>query len=357
MSSKIVYTIIPKDAVTDSVLKQCADLFSNHYGTWSNKTEHQQFLPPRARGGTHVKYTADRLRTACLFNPRCGLVTATVDDLLVGHAFFTTFNVPPSEIKTVQFLTRNSEVRWVTQLVVHSDYRRQKIAQNLLLHSLGTQAQFYGLVTSHPHAVRALERAVRSNCLNLDSNDVKLILEKSEIPYLNPSEVEICCNETQSLVNTNFFVDHTEVKTALEEEIQRNERVDAEIKQLELRRIARHHTLKREKLVKSEIHSLERFKQFDQKDVYGMGSTIAKLQKELTNVENTLKSIGREKSEVEKQMPPKWFIEKNKWVIGDELPDGQEFVAIAYQPMIIPLPPIPTNSQIPTSPIRRRLQK
>ena len=316
---KVVYTIMPQKAVTGAILDECAELFSRYYGKWSSKIEHKIFVP---FPGEPVKMKPSKLKTDYLFNNRCGLVTARLDQHLIGHAFFTVFYMLPNQ----QF-----EIRWVTQLVVHADYRHHKVAQNLLLHSLGTQAQGYGLVTSHPHAVRALERALRYKCLNLDPHGVENILRMSEIPYLDPSKVEVCCNERQNLVNTRFFVDHSEVEKALEKEVQRNE----ELIGLEVMSIVRQNALQREQLVNREMES---FKMLEGKYITKRRS---KLKSELNHLQDELNELGR--VEPTKAREKKY----QRWIIGDKLPDGYEFVAIICPPPTIQLPPnIPVGAEL-----------
>lgn len=316
---KVVYTIIPEKAVTDSILQECAQLFSNHYGKWSTNVEHADRVP---NPGGHIKMRPSKLRTDYLFNNRCGLVTARADQQLIGHAFFTRFYFLPNG----QF-----EIRWVTQLVVHCDYRRHKVAQNLLLHSLGTQAQGYGLVTSHPHAVRALERAVRYKCLNVDPEAAKTILQKSKIPYLHASRVELCCDGRRSLVNTKFFVNHTDVEKALQKEIQKNQ----DIVELKVRSVFRQNALQREQLLGQEMAS---FDNFEGKSITKRRS---KLRSELDHVSEQLDELGRSESAEEQQQIYR------RWIIGDELPDGYEFLAIIFPPPTIQLPPfIPMGAKL-----------
>jgi hypothetical protein len=316
---RVVYTIIPNRAVTDLILQECAELFSHHYGKWSSKIEHKNLVPVP---GAPIRLKPSKLKTDYLFNNRCGLVTAKVDQQLIGHAFFTIFYMLPN----AQF-----EIRWVTQLVVHANYRHHKVAQNLLLHSLGTQAQGYGLVTSHPHAVRALERAVRHKCFNLDPEGAKRILQQSEIPYLHSTRVEICCDQTRSLINTKFLVDHGEVEKALKKETQRND----DLIELEVRSVLRQNALQREQLISREMES---FKNFEGKSITKRRS---KLRLELDNVQEQLNELGRSEPLEEQQ---KKF---HQWVIGNDLPDGHEFLAIIFPPPTIQLPPfLPVGAEL-----------
>jgi hypothetical protein len=316
---KVVYTIIPNRAVTSDLLKKCAELFSNHYGIWSDKGEHKAFIP--VFPGSRVKMGPSRLKKDYLFNDRCGLVTAQVGDILIGHVFFTMFYMLPH---------CEYEVRWVTQLVVHSNYRRQKVAQNLLLHSLGTQAQIFGLVTSHPHAVRALERAMRYKCHNVHPNNVKEILERSGISYLHPSKIGIHCSETQCILNTKFYVNHDETQKALDREIQTND----EISELEKKENTRQQLLARKLNI---IEDLERLK--TRKSSKARKRRIPMLQNELDQIQKDLDKIGETESinDNEKRLM--------KWTLGNILPDGHEFLAFIRVPPMIPVPDLPSEAK------------
>lgn len=188
------YTTLPASKVTVPQLEACATLFSEHYGVWG---------PAAKTPGDRVRLSPARLKVQCLFNESCTLTTATDNGKLLGHVFSTKFQY------------HGDVVSWITQLVVHSDYRNKGIASTLCRMAWNIQTEFAcGLVTSHPHAVRALERATQKRC------DPALIQPHAEsligacgIPYLAgcrlPRPEESCA------VNTGFFVDHTEVNLLL----------------------------------------------------------------------------------------------------------------------------------------------
>ena len=92
--AKIVYTVLPIGAISDEILKKCAVLFSEHYGTWSSKEEDRDKPPPGVKGGSRVRFTSSRLRKEYLFNDQCGLCTATLEGELLCHDLFTKFAVP-----------------------------------------------------------------------------------------------------------------------------------------------------------------------------------------------------------------------------------------------------------------------
>jgi len=105
-------------------------------------------------------------------------------------------------------------ISWVTQLVVHADHRHRDVGKRLLYSIWDFSDHFaWGLVTANPFAVRALEKATRRRC---DPQRIarhhKGLLSLASIytPYLH-SATESIVNQEESRVNTEFFIDHTEL--------------------------------------------------------------------------------------------------------------------------------------------------
>lgn len=95
----------------DNFVNQCIELYSNHYGIWGEKGP---------RPGEHVKLSRKRF-SEWLSSDCSSIYYATLDDILIGYAI--AIRAKMQHIGTVT---------WVTQLVVHSQYRNQGIAKNLL---------------------------------------------------------------------------------------------------------------------------------------------------------------------------------------------------------------------------------
>lgn len=181
----------------DEILKECATLFSDHYGVWG---------PTAPRQG-RVKCSASLLRSQHLFRDSCFLVTARLrsNQMLVGHAFATTFMLPS-----------NRKVVWLTQLVVHSDHRGDEVGKFLCGYVFPPDPRRFasGLVTSHPYAIRSLESSTGRNCdADRIRQEAPLLLERCGIPYMARCSR---LDEHSVTVNTNFHVDHTEIKKLLE---------------------------------------------------------------------------------------------------------------------------------------------
>lgn len=121
----------------------------------------------------------------------------------VGHAFYKVFAAGPFK-----------KVVWITQLVVHSDHRGKQIAQTLLHSALGTECDCAGLVSSHPHAVLALEKAMGAKCCPIMIKAyAEVVLSTSGIGYLQDKPIIV--DGTHCVVNTDFPVDHAEPLAAL----------------------------------------------------------------------------------------------------------------------------------------------
>lgn len=80
-------------------------------------------------------------------------------------------------------------VTWVTQLVVHKDYRQQGIAKNILFSIWGFSNHFaWGIVSANPYAIRALEKATRRRAvpMRIKKNATKLRnIGRKHVPFID----------------------------------------------------------------------------------------------------------------------------------------------------------------------------
>lgn len=92
---------------------------------------------------------ADRLRAQCLpEGARTTYVMATVDGVLAGNAF------------ACRWEYAGYQVCWITQLVIHSEYRERRLATTLLSNLIDSNDDAFGIISSHPAACKALAKAV-----------------------------------------------------------------------------------------------------------------------------------------------------------------------------------------------------
>jgi hypothetical protein len=196
---KLIYINMPCKEATRNYLLQCAEIFSRCYGVWT-------------KTGKRVSLTPTRLQNDYLFNDSCRLIVAKYEDKILGHAFYTSFNLE----------TLGGKIVWITQLVVDDKYRNMNIAQTLILSCMGTEAKAVGLCTSHPYAVKALEKATKCKVdPDMVIKHAKELIAKSNILYLEGATLK--CTNDACLIDTKFDVDHTEINAILKELTNRDE--------------------------------------------------------------------------------------------------------------------------------------
>jgi hypothetical protein len=234
----------PNSSARSSLLSSCAGLFSSHYGCWStdpaNEAKLKQF---RLKSGTRVKMTPERLANDLLFDCSCdaALIHHFPSGELVGHAFFCTFEVSDLRDSTSNLYSNLNLpylTRWITQLVIHSDHRGKKLSVFLLSQALfdrpTTRFSSVGLVSSHPAAIRALESATNMRCSIRNGNFqlIPKVLKSVSVPYLSHQSDSFSSFLTLShsseessdtcWLDTQFFVDHSEVLHILKQECSNN---------------------------------------------------------------------------------------------------------------------------------------
>jgi SAM-dependent methyltransferase len=180
----------------EKLLKECATLFSEHYGTWSTTSS---ALKSR---GQRIRLSKDKVQK-WLKNPNSAVYMARDNGKLIGYAIAVKLHIP-----------KYGSISWVSQLVVHSDYRKQDVAKNILFSVWGFSDNFaWGLVSANPYAVRALEKATRRRCEpSRIKKDIKNILAIGidQIPYIR-AEMEYLVSQNASKINTEFFADHSDI--------------------------------------------------------------------------------------------------------------------------------------------------
>lgn len=195
----IEYTSIPGGLALPETLKECSLLYSENYGVWS---EHSRF-----QAGEKIKLSASRV-TEWLENNNAFLYQARNHGELIAYAIAIMIKVKNYGV-----------VSWVTQLVVHENYRNIDVAKTLLFSIWGWSNHYaWGVITANPYAVRALEKATRRRCapVRINRNKKKLHeVGKDNLPYVNESTV-IDVNRDKSQINTEFFVNHSDLDEMIE---------------------------------------------------------------------------------------------------------------------------------------------
>ena len=182
----------PGAYVSADLVSECVALFSEHYGRYSAASP--------IRPGELVGFSSLKLRG--LITPTgCGLLTAKIGGRVVAYATVARLRVADGA----------GFASWVSQLVTHREYRVQRIAIRLLQTAWGFSNDVaWGLITSNPFAIRALESATRRRCdpVRIEASaDWLLEAAADAVPYVlgRPFLAERCA------INTGFFVDHSRV--------------------------------------------------------------------------------------------------------------------------------------------------
>jgi len=195
----IKYTSIPGELALSETLEECSALYSKNYGVWS---KHSKF-----QGGEKIKLSPSRIKE-WLSSNNAHLYQARINGELIAYAIAVMIKVKNYGV-----------VSWVTQLVVHKNYRNIDVAKTLLFSIWGWSNHFsWGAITANPYAVRALEKATRRRCTpaRINRNRRKLHkVGKDNLPYVNESTV-IDVGKDKSQINTEFFVNHSDLDEMIE---------------------------------------------------------------------------------------------------------------------------------------------
>src|SRR5260370_801946 len=115
------FTWVSGRHITNEQLEECSELYSRHYGVYDEGASASGLEP-----GDPIKMAPRRMRRLLeVDGARAGLVH--LDDRLVAYAFLVWGATPVGGVTS-----------WVTQLVVHTEYRNQKVATRLLHAAWGT---------------------------------------------------------------------------------------------------------------------------------------------------------------------------------------------------------------------------
>lgn len=195
----IRYEWIPGGLITLELLAQCSALYSAHYGCWSASSP--------TSPGKRIRLSPAKLRQWFAAKDT-HVYMAKRDNELIGYAIAATVKVPDYGI-----------VSWVTQLVVHSNFRQQDVAKTLLFSIWGLSNHFaWGIVSANPFAIRALEKATRRRCLpmRISRNKRKLLsVGIDHVPYVT-EDTDIVVQDGSSKINTGFFVDHSRLEAMVQ---------------------------------------------------------------------------------------------------------------------------------------------
>ncbi len=183
---------IPGNLLSEA--EEYARFYSVHYGKWSSNSCHKG----------NVSLSAVKLKKWLGENSLVFYARLKKDNSLLGYAIAVQ-NVVGGDKKTII---------WVTQFVVHTDYRNRMVGFDLLTFVWGLSDAFaWGLVTANPYAVRALEKATRRRCtpgiVKSHLHELKAFAN-GNVNYVDDTTA-IYVDDDNSIIDTKFYVDHSDV--------------------------------------------------------------------------------------------------------------------------------------------------
>ena len=180
---------LESELMNESLINEMSELYSNHYGFWGKTSK---FYTKR------ISLSPQKLREWTK-NENVRIATARDENKLVGYAIATISYKNKKEQKNI--------ISWITQLVVHQNFRQHGIGKELLFSFWGFSNYYaWGIMSSNPYAIRALEKAThrRVNPQLIKQKEKGLIkFGVEQVSYLNENtEFVITSNNTK--VNTLF---------------------------------------------------------------------------------------------------------------------------------------------------------
>ncbi|KPI45758.1 uncharacterized protein AB675_866 [Cyphellophora attinorum] len=210
------YQIYRGDQISEPILTDAARLFSENYGVWGLQASSK--LGTFAKAGRRIRMSSIRLKQQCLPPGADNIyIRAVKGEKLVGNVFAT------------RWVHQGRRMCWIAQLVVSSYYRNLRIATELL-RKLQEQEQgeeqAFGILSSHPFAIRAALRAFGHGLekVNLSMTQKYAATTMASCPIVYVREAKLRGSlfgesgaETgvKSCADTKFYVDHQEPVQAL----------------------------------------------------------------------------------------------------------------------------------------------
>ena len=187
----LTYKNIPCSEMSPEEIKGCAQLFSENYGMWSQSAG-------ATLRGRPIRLSPGKLRKLFVEKPNRYVAMMFLGDHLIGHVFYIRCESPWNASRKMTF---------VQQLVLDRQYRGNRLGLKMLQAVFGlSNDDAWGLYTSNPYTVRALEDATFRH--------VSVEKIKENLQKLRPVLRDIFENETwlnsfrEGCVDTNFRVSH-----------------------------------------------------------------------------------------------------------------------------------------------------
>eukprot|EP00834_Sanchytrium_tribonematis_P005786 NODE_375_length_8520_cov_0.377390.p6 type:complete len:209 gc:universal NODE_375_length_8520_cov_0.377390:5471-6097(+) len=185
------FNLFKSNLLTNHQIKQCSTLFNHHYGKWDINGPHPY---------QNIKLSPHKLKSDYLTNSY--IIICTIHENIVGYAIYVLFDYDLRH------------VAWITQLIVHTDYRHQRIATQLIQHIIKEDIDICGIASCHPFALKAVLNATLCKInKKFITNHLMGILKASQVEYLINCQVDL----NKCVVYSHYYVDHDEIRIWISE--------------------------------------------------------------------------------------------------------------------------------------------
>ena len=192
---------LESELMNKSLINEMSELYSNHYGLWGKTSKNY---------GKRISLSESFIRK-WITNENTYIATARNKNKLVGYAIAIQSYKNRTESKNA--------ISWITQLVVHQDYRQHGIGKELLFSFWGFSNHYaWGIMSSNPYAIRALEKATYRRVQPSIIKTKEVGLKKfgiENVSYLDKT-TEFIITPKNSKVNTKFPSDISKINEKLE---------------------------------------------------------------------------------------------------------------------------------------------
>jgi len=191
---------LESELLNKNLINEMSELYSNHYGLWGKTSQNP---------GKRISLSPSYIRK-WTENDNAYIATARNKNILIGYAIAIQSYKNKAEKKNA--------ISWITQLVVHQDYRQHGIGKELLFSFWGFSNHYaWGIMSSNPYAIRALEKATYRRVQPFIIKNKEISLKKfgiEKVSYLD-EETEFVITLKNTKVNTKFPSDISNVNEKL----------------------------------------------------------------------------------------------------------------------------------------------
>jgi len=191
---------IESELTNSNLITEMSKLYSNHYGFWGKTSQ---------KHGKRIELSPTFIRK-WIKNENSYIATARNKDILIGYAIAITSYKNKTEKKNI--------ITWITQLVVHQEHRKHGIGKELLFSFWGFSTHYaWGIMSSNPYAIRALEKATYRRVKPLQiKNKIKGLKRFGieQVSYLDET-TDFVVTSKNTKVNTKFPSDISKIDEKL----------------------------------------------------------------------------------------------------------------------------------------------